>query len=98
MNSEASYQIYKPTLRQRFFRWLGFRYHRVDLPDNIEATMPGWMMTTCRVHFDFADRLRLLLTGKLHIDIRQATSQQVDSAVNTTSFEIIPPWRNPDDT
>ncbi len=94
MTSNGYGMAYKLTLRERFFRALGFRYHLVNLPDDIETTMPGWMMTSCRMHFDFRDRLRLLLTGKLNLEIRQATSQQVDEAISATSFRIVPPFEN----
>lgn len=53
-----------PTLRQRFWRKLGFRYHLGEEPEGTE-TMIGWMRTDCRIHFGWADRLRLLVSGTL---------------------------------
>jgi hypothetical protein len=63
---QAYYQVYTPSLRERFWRWAGFRYHLGDDPPDIEA-LPGWMKTDIRIHFSIADRLRLLLTGRLFI-------------------------------
>lgn len=92
MSNEGAFH-YVPTRSERFWRWLGFRYVRTDLPDDVDKTHPGWMLTTVRFKFDWADRLRLLVSGQLHIDVRQATTQQVDEAVSAASHEIIPPFQ-----
>lgn len=89
MADEALHHV--PTWSERLWRKLGFRYHRNDLPDGIDRTHPGWMITTAVFRFSFWDRVRLLMSGTLHVDIRQATSQQVDEAVNAVSHEIKPP-------
>ena len=89
--NEAYAMIHKPKLLERVWRRLGFRASRVDLPDGIEVTHPGWMMTETRMQFSVGDRFRLLLTGKLHLTTRQATTQQVDEAVNATSHRILYP-------
>ena len=55
---------YVPTLAERFWRKLGYRYHLGEEPEGTDG-MPGWMMHGVRLHFGFADRLRLLLgTGR----------------------------------
>jgi hypothetical protein len=62
----GGYVQYRPSLRERFWRKLGFRYHLGDErpPDEIAAPA-GWMQNKSVFHFDWADRLRLLLTGRL---------------------------------
>lgn len=90
MKDAAMY--YQPTRMERIWRKLGFRYVRNDLPDGIDVTHPGWMLTTAVFRFSFWDRVRLLISGKLHVDILQATSQQVDESVNAISHEIQPPF------
>lgn len=55
-----------PTRAQRFWRWAGFRYHLGETPPGADE-MPGWMRTDMRIYFDWRDRLRLLLTGRLFI-------------------------------
>lgn len=55
-----------PTLRERFWRALGFRYHLGEEPEGVEA-LEGWMRTDMRLEFSIADRLRLLLTGRLFV-------------------------------
>lgn len=61
---ENSAFIHIPTPRERFWRKLGFRYHMGDEPEGIE-TLTGWMRTDIRLHFSLADRLRLLISGRL---------------------------------
>lgn len=58
--------VHVPTLRERFWRKLGFRYHLGDEPDGIEK-LTGWMRTDIRLHFSIADRLRLLISGHLFV-------------------------------
>lgn len=62
VRNEASYHV--PTLRERFWRKLGFRYHLGDEPEGTDG-LPGWMCTDSTLHFSFGDRLRLLVSGKL---------------------------------
>lgn len=56
----------KPTLRDRICRALGWRYHLGDEPPDVDG-MPGWMRTDIRFRFNWSDRLRLLLTGRLFV-------------------------------
>ncbi len=60
--------IYVPTLRERLWRRVGFRFHLGDEPEGTE-TFPGWMRTNIRLDFGWLDRLRLLLTGRLRVTL-----------------------------
>lgn len=91
MNDHNIAMEYRPTKAERFWKALGFRYHLSDLPD--DAPQEGWMMTKTVIKFSMADRLRLLLSGELRIDIRQATGTKVYRCVTAVSFEITHPWR-----
>ncbi|MBB3396839.1 hypothetical protein [Rhizobium sp. BK060] len=64
MTSTAMF--HKPTLKERLLRKAGFRYHLGDEPEGIEQ-LKGWMRTDIRLDFSLADRLRLLLTGRLFV-------------------------------
>ena len=88
-SNEASF--HKPTRRERFWRAIGFRYHFTDLPEGIHEDLPGWMMTKSFIHFSVADRLRLLLTGRIYMDMRQATNVAVAKACSALSFRIAAP-------
>ena len=46
-------------------------------PEGVDA-LAGWMCTESRMHFGVADRLRLLLTGKLRISIKHHMPVQPD--------------------
>lgn len=65
---EGGYMVYVPTLRERFFRWLGFRYHLGNEPQDVDH-LTGWSKTDVYLHFGVLDRLRLLLTGRLFVGI-----------------------------
>ena len=66
MQSENTAFFREPTLRERIWRRLGFRYHLGEEPEGCEA-LQGWMRTDIGLHFGLADRLRLLATGRLFI-------------------------------
>jgi hypothetical protein len=85
---------YRPTFMHRAWRRMGWRYQLVDLPETPEVEgMPGWAMTHVRFHFSLADRVRLLPTGRVRIDVRQKLSADVMDIVSAASFEILPPGR-----
>lgn len=79
-----------PTLRERAARWLGYRYHLGDEPEGIEA-LTGWQCTETRLHFGWADRLRLLFSGRLHMKLVQHTSCQVETTKNRFDWQILAP-------
>lgn len=84
---EAGYVTYKSTAVERFWRALGFRYHLGDEPDGIDG-LEGWMCTKTWLHFSFADRLRLLMTGRLHITLVQHLPVRCDWAKNRLDWQI----------
>lgn len=90
MTVENGAMHHVPTLRERIWRRLGYRYHLGAEPDGIDA-LPGWMCTESRMHFSVADRVRLLLTGRLHLRLVQHMTQQVDSTKNRLDFHILAP-------
>jgi hypothetical protein len=55
---------YRPTMADRMRRALGFRYHLGEDPEDID-NLEGWSATRTRMHFSIADRVRLLLSGRL---------------------------------
>jgi hypothetical protein len=57
---------YKPSRREKFWRKLGFRHHLGD--DNLpHENWQGWMQTNSGITLDWADRLRLLVSGHLKV-------------------------------
>lgn len=92
MNVTHGAMEHRPSWRARAWRRLGFRYHLGEDPKDADS-LPGWMCTETRMHFSFGDRLRLLLTGKLHIRIVQHTPVQCDFSRNRLDWEIEPPGK-----
>jgi hypothetical protein len=86
---------FKPTFAMRFWRRLGFRYHLGEEPEGAE-NMPGWFVTQSRFHFTFADRLRLLIGGRLLVKTIGHADAKVDTVVNRMDWRIYAPgedWR-----
>lgn len=96
MNVEAGYMEYKPTRVERLWRCLGFRYHLGEEPEGVE-NMPGWFVTETRFHFTLADRLRLLISGRLRVRLTGHADAKVDTVKNRMDWRIYAPgedWRH----
>jgi hypothetical protein len=95
-NIEAGYMEFKPTLAMRVRRWLGFRHHLGEEPKGVE-NMPGWFVTETGFHFTLADRLRLLVGGRLKVRITGYADAKVDTVKNRMDWQIFAPgeeWRH----
>ena len=88
-NHSAGAVAYRPTITQRIWLALGFCYHVGAEPEDVEK-LAGWMCTETRMHFGFLDRLRLLISGRLHIKLVQHTPVQCDFSRNRLDWEIEP--------
>lgn len=84
----AMYHV--PTLWERLMKRLGYRYHLGEEPPEIDG-LPGWMCTETRMRFGAADRVRLLLTGRLHLRLVQYLPVQCDYAKNRLDYQINAP-------
>lgn len=87
MNQAGYAAHHVPTLSERIWRGLGFKYHLGEEPEGIEK-LEGWMRTECRMDFSLLDRLRLLFAGRLHITLTQHTPVQCDYSKNRLDWEI----------
>lgn len=88
---QASCAHYVPSLRERFFRKLGFRYHLGEEPEGTDG-LPGWSCTDSHLHFGIADRLRLLLTGKLFVSTKMHSDVPSAMVVKTRlDWRIVEP-------
>ncbi len=90
MTVENGAMYHVPTLSERAWRWLGFRYHLGTEPEGVDG-MQGWMCTDSRMHFGWADRLRLLVSGRLHLRLVQHTTVQVEGTKNRFDWRIPAP-------
>lgn len=91
--------VARPTLAQRFWRWLGFgKYDGPELPARC-INWPGWAATTVIVQVSPLDRLRLLLLGRMRVHLRQASPQPIEDVITAAAVQIVSPvdgeWRAP---
>ena len=91
MTDQAFYAL--PTFIQKL-RWkLGYRWHRMYFDEEVPGC-PYWAKTTVCVQFSFMDRLRLLLTGRVELDVEQRTDVQIGQAVSKTSVRVLAPTQD----
>jgi hypothetical protein len=84
MTIESGYQEFKPTIWHR----LGFGHAGVS--DWDEKDMPeGAITTDVVVVLGAADRLRILITGRLHVAIRTKTERVVDRAISKSAVKVL---------
>lgn len=88
--TDAGAFAHVPTLSERIWRRLGFRYHLGDEPQDVDG-LNGWMMSTVNFDFGLADRLRLLLTGRLRAKLVQHTTVQCAESKNRLDWQILAP-------
>lgn len=84
---ENGYAVYRPSFVERFWMRLGYRYHLGEDAKDIE-NLPGWMCTETRMRFSIMDRIRLLLSGRLHIKLVQHLPVKCDFSRNRLDWQI----------
>ena len=88
----------KPSLRERLWRWLGFR-HRFDEAlwkwrnEPTDGFAEGVITTTVAVRLGKTDRLRLLVSGHCEVAVYTKTSVLVEHAVTRSQFAVLSPAR-----
>lgn len=87
---------YNPSFRERFWRRVGYSYHLG--PESAgEPPLNGWVRSDMRFEFDWRDRIRLLLTGKLYIALVMETDTPSPEVCRTRiDWRIVEPggdWR-----
>jgi hypothetical protein len=89
---------HRPTFAERFWPRLGFRHARA--PDHAEDETGGhWVagvfIIESYVSLDWFDRIRVLISGKLHVEQAIQTDVVVGSARATSAFGVLPPGTRP---
>lgn len=82
---------YRPTLKDRLARALGFRFHLGAEPVGVD-NMPGWARTEVRLQFSVMDRLRILFSGRVHVDLTHYADQPIDVMKSRSDLRIPAPW------
>jgi hypothetical protein len=83
---------------QRFSLWrcLGFGECRALRPEEDELTegwAPSWFAVGTKAHLDWRDRLRVLISGNLHIDHAIKTDAIINKSRATSAISVLPPGR-----
>lgn len=80
---------FRPPFSMRFWRWLGFRYSaRAERPEDDEAR---YTIHRTFVHWDWRDRLRILLSGKTETELCVETETlETVKSVRTQAVVLAP--------
>jgi len=80
---------FTPTRLQRFLRALGFDRGAVpDLPVDVTDRLPCWATTETHIRFDFLDRVRLLVTGRLFVKALHAMEHDPGEVVTRSAVSV----------
>lgn len=88
--NEAGFVLPRKTIWNR----LGFRHGhapRGEQDSELPGWAPGWLVTDTRIHLGWSDRLRVLISGKLHVESFTKTDVVVSRALTTTGIGVLPP-------
>jgi hypothetical protein len=89
-DTQAFCVAYKPSLRERFWRKMGFHFHLGQ--HEPDEPWLGWIKTRSGIYFDWRDRLRILISG--HIELHHTIHTDTPSPTKDHTrfdWEIVPP-------
>jgi hypothetical protein len=75
-----------------FWRALGFGRAHAQRPEEQEGFAPGCLVTNIYLCVDWKDRLRLVATGKAHVQTATQTDAIVRRARSISAFRVLPPF------
>lgn len=88
------YSVAKEPWLSRVWRKLGFRRPHVEGPGvPREGFAEGCIIVESVTHFDWKDRLRILVSGKVSSEHAIKTDVVVLRSRVTTDVAVLPPWR-----
>ena len=90
---QNGYFEYRPTLGRRFWQIFFPPAAPLDVPEEMPGYVPGSMSINCGVRLDWRDRLRLLISGKIRIEIRVKTNVEVSNLKSFMRFWAAPPGK-----
>lgn len=89
MSAQDGCLAYQPGRAMRFWLALGFRYGaHAQRPENDEAK---WMIHRTVTHWDWRDRLRILLAGRTEIELCVETQQPADIIRTAAAAVVLAP-------
>lgn len=76
------------------WRFLGFGTAHAPRPEDLDEHpdwAPAWFIVTTRAHLDWRDRLRVLVSGNVHIDQAVKTDVPIGRSLSTSAVSVLPP-------
>lgn len=89
----AFYAADKRTYWQRLVARL-FPVRRMRNFGDLDGFAPSYMSTFIRARIDWRDRLRLLVSGRLHIEVQTKTDVAVSKMVSQSVVYVLPPAKD----
>lgn len=92
---EAGYAVRRQSVAERIYRAMGFGMKARWSPDDeaFPTYAVGAIITETRIHFDWRDRLRILLTGDVHVSTVSKTDVPVKAAMTVATISTPIPRR-----
>ena len=86
---QATAQIYVPTLMEK----IGWKLFPSKIPDDPdpESKARDMIVTRTTINFSFADRLRILVSGRVEVESRTATENEIGGHRTTACSSVRPP-------
>ncbi len=78
-------------IRDRIYAALGFRECRAPIPPDAPGLAPGVMSSNATITLGIADRLRVLISGKLMCDMAHQMSHVPARIQTTSAWAVLPP-------
>ena len=88
-----TYGLSKRSLSESFWSFLGFRHPKyLDMDDlDIPGWAPGYFETTTLCVFDWRDRLRVLVSGRVIVQCKSKTDVAVERGITRSTVSVLPP-------
>lgn len=87
------YSVSKESWLAKFWRRLGFRRPHVERPcESIAGLAEGCLIVSTVTHFDWKDRLRILVSGNVAIENVVQTDVTVLRSYSYAASGVLPPW------
>lgn len=94
-NMESGMQAAKMTRWERLWKRLGFGRCKAYWPEDIEGYAPAWLGCDVYATFDWKDRLRILISGRVMVSCAIKTDVGVTKSQVRTSISVMRPGDEP---
>jgi hypothetical protein len=77
---------------QRLWRRL-YPSRHLQIPEDLEGFAPSYMLTLVMIRLDWADRLRILVSGNLRVETHTKTDVAISKMDSQSMVTVLPPGR-----